>query len=57
MGDNSWMRRATSSPGAGPFSTGPDFLVLRAGAVWVTEFITKAVTCREERLGQLRLLL
>lgn len=51
------MRRAISSPEAGPFSTGPDILVLRQEAVWVTELITKAVTCREERLGQLRRLL
>lgn len=36
---------------------GARILVLRGEAVWVTKLITKAVTCREERLGQLRLLL
>ena len=47
------MRRAISSPEAGPFSTGPDILVLRGEAVWVTELITKAVTCRQESWANL----
>ena len=59
--DNSSIRRVTSSPEAGPFSTATDVnkhsLAFRGVAVSVTELVTKIVNCREKGPGQLRLFL